>query len=458
MATAPFVGMRGTLDFLTNVDPQNWRQGIYQLKPNGSTVLTALMSAAKTESIRNTHHNWWTRTMSSQGGTVANIYINETLATPYVYASHQSTYGIKNGVVYCKVAANVSKEFVEGKQVILVDTDRRDVDLNGYVVGVGGSGANSWIAVKLLEADDNSAVAATYNLATVDAIYVVSSIHPQGGNRPDAITWDPTQITNLTSITRTAIDLSRTAAKTVTRTGDPVDDAESQALLMHGYELEKKLLFSIYDADGVGANGKPMYSSMGLRQFLKTYASTHVDDYTLNTTYTGKTWIEANGGIDYMDAILYEIMSYSPEEPGAWGDDGLLALCGPGAMQGITKLARAHGTYNMEFMESGFGMNITRWVTPAASLNLKLYPMFNQISRFSNTMVIVDMNYISYIPFADDDTHKVGTDDLLRKGLPVNTTGKDGIDAEWLTENTYEFRFPERMYWADGIGLDNNLS
>lgn len=457
MAT-PFVGMRGTLDFLTNVDPQNWRQTIYQLKPNGSTILTALMSAAKTESIENTHHNWWTRTMSAQGGTVASIYIDEALATEYVYASHQATQGIAGAVVYAKCAAAVAKEFVAGKQVILVDTDRRDVDLNGYVVGVAINGASSYVAIRLEEADDNSAVAATYNLATVDAMYVIGSKHAQGGNRPDAITWDPTQITNVTGISRTAVDLSRTAAKTKTRTGDPLADAHDQALLMHGYELEKKLLFSKLDTSSVGANGKPMYSQMGLKQFLQTYASTHVDDYTLNTSYTGAAWTDSNGGIDYVDALLYEIMSHSPEEPGMWGSDSLLALCGPGAMQGITKLVRAHSTYQTEFMESGFGMDITKWVTPAGSLNLKLYPMFQQIPRFSNTMLVVDLNYLSYIPFADDDTHLVTNAELLRKGLPVSATGKDGIDEEWLTENTWEFRYPERMYWADGIGLDNNLS
>ena len=32
------------------------------------------------------------------------------------------------------------------------------------------------------------------------------------------------------------------------------------------------------------------------------------------------------------------------------------------------------------------------------------------------------------------------------------------VHRVWLTENTYEFRYPERMAWLDGVGLDNNLS
>ena len=105
---APFLGIRGSEDFISGADPQNYRQGILQLCPNGSTVLTALMSMAQTHSINSTKHNWFTRTFSAQGGTVAGIYIDEPLSTAYVYASHQATYGIKGAVVYAKVAEAVN--------------------------------------------------------------------------------------------------------------------------------------------------------------------------------------------------------------------------------------------------------------------------------------------------------------------------------------------------------------
>jgi len=129
-------------------------------------------------------------------------------------------------------------------------------------VSVFYNGASSFIAIRLKEADDNGSTAATYNLSTVDRVLKIGSNHPHGGTRPESVTYDPTRYYNYTSITRTPLDLTRTAMKTKLRTRDPYGDAKEQGLLYHGVALEKKFLWDIPYA-GTGVNGKPEYSSGG---------------------------------------------------------------------------------------------------------------------------------------------------------------------------------------------------
>ncbi len=48
---AGFLGMRGDGDWGTSVRPQNYRQGMLFLFPNGDMPLTALMSMMKEEKV-----------------------------------------------------------------------------------------------------------------------------------------------------------------------------------------------------------------------------------------------------------------------------------------------------------------------------------------------------------------------------------------------------------------------
>ena len=48
--SVPFLGMRGTGDWVTNQRPENWRQTLLRLYPNGKAPLTAILSMLKSES------------------------------------------------------------------------------------------------------------------------------------------------------------------------------------------------------------------------------------------------------------------------------------------------------------------------------------------------------------------------------------------------------------------------
>jgi len=442
MAT-PFFGMRGTGDWVTNEDPQNWRQKILELYPNGHAPLVAITSmTGRGESIKSTQHNWWTRTMSTQAGAVTSVYIDSALGTEYVYASHAATFGAAGGVVYAKVAEATADMFREGHQVLLRDSDQYTVDVVGKCVDVVLNGASSYIAVKLIEADDNGG--ATYNLATVDRILVVGNVNSQGATRPEAITYDPAQVYNLTQIWRTPNDLTRTAMYTELRSRDAYLDTKQQSLLYHGIEMEKSLIWGVRSA-GTGANGKPENTIMGIVQFINTYASANCDSFKTNTTYSGQTWLE--GGKTWLDSMMKAIFS---QGRGSLGGDAIV-FCGAGAMLGIQRLVESSAMYQIKEGEAGYGISVQRFHNVFGTFSLKIHPLFSWETTNDYSMLVIPPAHIKWLPLQKSDTH-YKKDTSWKEG---GGTGKDGLEEEWLTEGTYEFQLDGPWGYLNGVGEDN---
>ena len=440
-----FKGARGPNEFVTYEAPQNWRQGIAELNPNGSTIITGLTSRMRSESTDDQVFNWWEREMAEEAGAVSSIYINSDLSTEYVYSTHQATFGVAGSVVYAKVALAIAQQFVEGNDVILRDASQYSVDLFGKVVNVFYNGASSSIAIRLREADDNGSTAATYNLATVDRVLKVGSSHPVGGTRPESVTYDPTRYYNYCSITRTPLDLPRSTMKTKLRTRDPYMDAKEQGLLYHGVALEKKALWSIPYA-GTGVNGKPEYTTAGMIYWIKNYASANCDDYSLNTDFNGSTWLDA--GEEWLDYMLSLIFKKKRDTPPNMGGEKW-ALCGNGALLGIQKLVKNGAMYSIMKEETAYGVRVVRWITVFGDILLKVHPLFSWETTNNYSMLVVEPDNHIWRPL--DDTFFC-PDILYRKG---GSTGYDGLSEEWITEGGFEHHFPEMEGYLNGVGVDN---
>ena len=445
----PFLGMRGPGDFTTNERPESYRQKILELSPNGSTTLVGMTSMLASEPVDDPKFHWFTRSLSTQAAAVTNVYINNDLSTAYVYATHHATSGIAGSSLFVKLAEADAKMFREGHQVLLRDASNYKVDVMAKVVGVTFNGANSFLSVRLLEVDDNAgADVATYNIATVDRVLVAGNINSMGGTRPPSVHYDPTEVTNVTQIWRTPLELTRTAMKTKLRTRDAYLDEKSQSLLYHGVEMEKNLIWGIR-TEGVGANGKPEYTTMGLVQFIKTYASVNVDDFTLNTAYAGKAWIEK--GEEWLDTIISNVFAKRPDSPNGLGGEKL-ALCGAGALLGIQRLIKASGMYTLAAKTVSYGIQVVSWVTVFGTLHFKVHPLFSWEETNNYSMLIVEPQHIKWRPL-DDTFFKPDNSDRTGGG-----TGVDGKQEEYVTEGGYEYHYPETMGYYNGVGLDNELS
>lgn len=429
---AGFLGLRGTGDWATDQRPKNWREMILFLYPNGDAPLTALMSKLASEGVNDPEFNWWTKSLASQGGAITNIYTDVTLSSAYTSG------GSAGDVVYVNVAEAVADEFRAGHQVLLRDSSHYDVDVNAKVTAVVKNGASSYIACKLLEADDNGA---STDLSDADRILIVGNVNPEGGAMPSAISYDPTKWYNYTQIWRTPLEITRTARKTKLRTGDAYQELKREALELHSIEIEKSLIWGIR-TENTGANGKPERTTMGLIPAIRAGAPANVNDYTLNTTYSGDTWLTS--GEVWLDTMLEQIFRYGRTEK--------LALCGSGAILGINRLIKNGGNFDFTPKTTSYGIRVMEWVTPFGTINMMRHPLFSYEETNRNSMVILEPQNLKWRFIDDTKFYKAG-----EKTVDSGQERIDGTKEEYLTEAGLEYHHPTAFGYLNGVGEDNDL-
>ena len=416
-----FLGMRGTGDWATDERPMNWRQGILRLYPNGSAPLTAILSKLGEEKVDDAQFHWWTKLLPTQGGsfTAGTIYNDSALSSAY------TTGGVAGDVKYLKLPAAATStlagvdEFRVGHQVTLRDASNYLMTCNGKVVAVVPNGVNSYIAIKLLEADDNGVT--TY-LADADFIQITGNINAEGAPMPDALGYNPTKYYNLTQIFRNSLSMTRTAMETKLRTEQSYKESKREALEMHSIEMEKAFLWGIM-TENTGTNGKLERTTRGLIDFIRTYASANCLDYISDSDYSGQTWIQ--GGEDWFDESLEQIFRYGSQEK--------LAFCGSGALLGIQKLAKTYGQITLTPQTMEYGIKVVTWITPFGTLHLKTHPLFSYNVVDRNNMVIFEPSLLKY---------KFITDTTFKPDTSSGASSYDGKNEEYLTECGLEFHHP----------------
>lgn len=415
----PFLGMRGSGDFSAEQRPQNWREMILHLYPNGKAPLTAIMAMMGNENTTDPKFHWFERALPDQRADVTNMWDDTGL-------SDASDGGEVAGTTqYVQLAAADAAKFISGHQVLLRDSADLAVDINAKVIASPViNGASSYLTIKLLETDDNGA---TGDLTSVDTVIVIGTINPEGGTSNDGLRYDPTEYWNYTQIFRTALEHTRTAMRTKLRTGDDVKQAKKEALELHSIEMERAFIHGIKTLN-TGGNGKPERTTGGIKSFLTTNKLDFV-----KATGTG-TWL--NTGEDWLDARFEELFRYGSTEK--------IALCGSGALLGIQQLAKINGLFDLTAKQTSYGINVLRWVTPFGEVNLKTHPLMTLEPTTRNSMLIVDPTHL--VTRNIDDT---------KYNANIQANDLDGEKSEYLTETGLEVHFEQAHAYYDGIGLDN---
>jgi len=427
-----FLGMRGDGDWATDQRPKSWREYILYKYPNGSVPLTAILSKMGKESVTDPEFNWWTKLLQTQGGDITNIYTDAALSSAYTSG------GTDGDTVYAKVAEATADHMREGHQVLLRDKSDYTVDVVGKVVGVNKNGANSYVAVKILEDDDNST---SHDLSDADYIFVVGNINEEGASMPDAIAYDPVKWYNYTQIFRTPLSITRTARKTKLRTGEAYKEAKREAMEYHSIEMEKAFIFGI-PTENTGSAGKPERTTMGLINAIKGGYSGHggtagvTSDFT--TANSGSTWLDK--GEEWLDNQLEEIFRY--------GDEEKLALVGNGALLGINRLVKAYGDFKLKSRQADYGIRVVEWITPFGTIMLKRHPLMSFDTTNRNSMIIFEPRNIKFRYI--DDTN------FYAEGEKQNTGAgrKDSTDEEFLTEAGLEYHHPIGWGYLNNVGID----
>lgn len=432
-----FLGMRGTGDWATDQRPKNWRETILFLYPNGSVPLTGVLSKMGEESVNDPQYHWWTKKLPDQAGAVTGRYTDALLTAAY------GGTGAAGLILYFKMAEATAKEFRIGHQVLLRDADDYAVDVNGKVLARVLAGANSYLAVRLLEADDNSG---SHDLQNCDRIIIVGNINEEGSTMPSALSYDPVKYYNYTQIFRTPLSITRTARLTKLRTGDAYKEMKREALELHGIEMEKAFIFGI-PTENNGAGGKPERTTAGILNFIKANVPTNVNDYSLNVTYSGKDWLDAGGGEDWLDNYLEQVFRYGSGEK--------LALCGSGTLLGLNKLARAGAHMTLTPQTASYGIKVSEWITPFGSIYLKTHPLLSMEPTTRNSMIIMEAKNLKYRYISD--TAFYGEAEAKQAAPGTNYSRKDGTDEEFLTECGLEFWHPDTFMYLDGVGENNTV-
>jgi len=430
-----FLGMRGNGNWVTNQRPENWREMILRLYPNGSAPLTAMLSMLGSEATDDPVFHWWTKNLPDQGGDVSGVYTDAALS------SAATTAGFAEGTtLYFKVAEAVADEFHEGHTAMAQKGSDHNYSYIGLVTDVVKNGASSYLAVKLREASST-----TYPITSTDTIDVAGNSNPEGAPMPSALSYDPVEYYNYTQIFRTSLAITDTARQTRLRTDEAYQEAKREALEIHAMEMERAFLFGARFS-GTGSNGKPQRETYGLRKFILDHAADNVDNYQTSVGYGSVGWTAAAGGEKWLNEQLEIIFRKgSNEKIGLIGNQGLLA---------INRLAQTSADVNINPMTVAYGMRVLEWITPFGTLYLKTHPLFSHRPALRRDLLVLEPSNLRYRYVRNRDTRFISDP---RDNRNTNNS-KDGTEEEFITEAGLEVHHPDTMGYLSGLGLDGTTS
>ena len=472
------LGMRGTGDWAPNERPTNIRETILYLYPHGSAPLTAIMSKMGSESVDDPAFSWWTKMKSTTQGPVTETDDLEvtsvkgsviTVVLPSRTAAANAgampkppippaqpdgmpdpLYG---GLTSPNRMARTDRTSVNsyatlirpGHQILLQNTAAPTFSLNGKVLTVTPGASD--VTTLTVQLNENAYTGA----ADVNFFQIIGNINPEGGEMPDAISYDPVQVWNYTQIFRTPLSITRTAQKTHTRTGNKYKELRREALEMHSWEMEKAFIFGQKNMI-TAPNGQPERTTCGIINFIKSLAPNNFFDATSTANAAGITqgtggWTNTVNGITngerFLDGVFEFLFRYGKQER--------LILCGNSALLAFNNIAKASGSINIAPKAETWGLDIRRWVTPFGTLNLMTHPFFNDSPIERSMALVLDPAQLKFKYI--DDTSFFGEDGKNRAtGTGHNRI--DGLKEEYLTEAGLSFGLPQVCGVIYNVGKD----
>ncbi len=426
-------GLRGSTSFGADASlarrPENWREMILSLYPNGSAPLTAITSLMKSQSTDDPIYHWFEKEMPLQNATVTGIY-SDALSTAWTAAS--KTQGAS---VWIKMSAADVTNFKLGHIVTVSAPASGVIASNRFQMLINAAptvnGASSYVTGVIISATFTSLASAAYT-----AVVVSGSAYPEGDTSGVSIAYDPTEYSNYTQIFRDSLEATRTGKKTRLRTGDAVAQAKKEALELHAVGMERAFFFNGPKYTTTGSNNQPLRITAGLRGFI----STNKWDYRAATGVGNTNWCttaaESSQTYRWLMGVLEQIFRFGGQEK--------LGFCGSGTLLAIQQMiSLLPGTQiTISPTTMAYGFKVLELVTPFGALLLKNHPLFTADAAFRNDMVVLDTQYLVY-RYVDDT-----------KYLPNRQANDlDGEKSEYLTECGLEVHFEKAHAIINGLGF-----
>jgi len=383
-------GMKSTADFVADERPKNWREGILWLSPRNDAPLYSLTAAMAEESTDDPEFYWW-----------------EEDVQMFVY---QLSAAIDGAVTTIPLV---------GKATMLKPGDMLKARLTGEAMRVVTVVSDTSITVQraMGPAGTPAGTAAAVNNVTDPNILLIGSAYREGAPRSIGVSNNPQKLTNLTQIFRDPVEITRTAAATRYRTGDPWKNDRKRTMHKHALGIER--------AFWLGTKYETMESGQPLR----------FTDGVLNRIPASniKTATAAGIDMDEFEAYFEQMFQYGSQEKMGWASIHTMTI--------INQIIRKNTSYQWGPSEKEYGMNVKRLYMPAGTLTLTEHPLFSQPGDFlEHDMVVMDTANLKYRYIQDTTLLK----DREDKGV-------DGKAEEYLTECGLEVHYGKTFFWLKGI-------
>lgn len=390
-------GLRDTSNFATNERPENWRQMLMHLYPNGKLPLTALTAAMKESSTDDPVFHWWEKALDDRRLTLGQNLTAPAAGTVQTITLHASSNAIT---------------FVKNDILVVEETDEQmlvfsDPTSNTSITVVRGANGTTPTAVTFAGAGVNP------NLLCIGSAFEEGSLAPTG------VSYDPTERYNYTQIFRRTLEITRTAAKTRLRTVKAVKEARRECLEYIGVDMERAFWRGVRSA-GV-RNNKPVRTSAGVYNQM---ASANIHPFT-------------NGELD-MDDIETQMEIVFRE-----GSQEKMVFCGNKALTAIGTAVRKNSSYQWTTGEKEFGMKVTRLVCPHGELVFKTHPLFTQTSGgTTGGSAYYGMNTWAFILDMAEVEYRYLTESDLQYQGDLNAVGADSLKSGYIAECGIELHHP----------------
>lgn len=393
-------GLRDTLNFATNERPENWREALNYLYPNGKLPLTALTGAMKESSTDDPVFHWWEKALDDR-----RLALGQNLSASAAGTSETWTLAAGSNAI----------TFVQNDILIVEETDEQ--------VRVAADPTSNTSITVIRGANGTTPAAVTYAGAGVNPnLLCIGSAFEEGSLAPSGVNYDPTERYNYTQIFRRTLEITRTASKTRLRTVPAVKEARRECLEYIGVDMERAFWLGVRSA--AVRNSKPVRTSAGIYNQM---ASANI--------------VPMGGAVD-MNALEVQLELIFRE-----GSSEKMVFCGNKGLMALNQVVRKNTQYNIKSGEKEYGMKVTRLECPFGSLVFKTHPLFTQVTGgttggtpyygMNTWMMILDMEEIEYRYLKDSDLKYEG--DLA-------AVGQDAIKAGYIAECGIELHHPS-VHW-----------
>lgn len=390
-----FAGLRGTDDNKLSFGerPQNFREMILWLNPNGEAPLYSLMALMGKEKTDDPRINWYEEILDSTRLTVNGPLTS--VATAFV---------VDAGAL----------ELVVGDLLLVEKTETSTYD-------------NEIVQVATITSDTAFTVtrgaAGTTAAAIADNAFLtrIGSAWEEGADSPNVSRKNPTALHNYTQIFKTAVGVTRTMDQTRLRTGDAYKNDKKRKAFRHSAEIEWALIFGQRFEDLTGSQPKRYMG--GLRSFIPA-ANTFI-----HTTAPS---------LDTVTDQIETVFDYDGQGAG----NERLVLAGRQALTNLNKLIKNDSStrINYDGIVDMFGMKVHQFVTPSGVLRIKTHPLMSRHGRFNKSMLILNPTGLKW-------RHMLDT--KFMDNIQNNDT--DARKGQWITEGALEVQHSETMAYVGNL-------